>query len=272
MGPKPIPESGKSLAKIDRSEAPSLGAMTRPPEDAKERDSIGQQIWMGVVLRFEHSLSESDLSLWQKPPTKVADSPEHLRLLRSFDNFLLDLFADWGWRMLMSVAVLHRISEWEKHSPHLLERLGRQLALRSRVLRGEKSSPFEQDMVELADKLTEELDRLLRLCREENRNRRLSISCQEIAEWMDATIRKRPLEFEVLRGNRAQLYGFVHMLPLREKAAAEALRRGDLRAKAFFLLWYARTHNRSLKDVKNEFSKRRSERRQSPGTVPNPTP
>ena len=49
-------------------------------------------------------------------------------------------------------------------------------------------------------------------------------------------------QFVKLNADLEQLHGFVHNLPKIDANAAEALRRGDLRHKAFFYLWFARCH------------------------------
>jgi len=121
----------------------SLVSLTRPPLDPLKREEIGEQIWIGIHLRFQQSLSDDDRALWSRPPERPEESREHLRLLRAFDEFLLGQFAEFGWRLLMSVGVLHRVSEWEKHAPDLLSRLGKQLELRSMVLRGSIPSTMQ---------------------------------------------------------------------------------------------------------------------------------
>jgi hypothetical protein len=262
---KQIRESAEALA-ANRSAAdlPSLTSMTRPPSNPSEREMIGQQIWSGLLMRFESALTDRDRGLWRNPPERVEESPEHLRLMHAFDDFLLRRFADWGWRLLMSADVVHRISEWEKHAPALLERLGKEMALRSRVLRGEKPARLEEDIDEFADAATEELSRLLRLQKERFGGARRGPTCEEISAWMQLEIKAQPALFPVLLGNLAELCYFVQSLSKHEPTAAQAMRRGDLRPKSFFLLWFARSHNRSLKDVQNELSSRRAERRRSP--------
>lgn len=255
-------ERAKELGPITSAEAPSLAAMTKPPTDAAERDNIGRQMWGALSFIFESSLSEQDKALWKSPPSDPSQSPEHLRLLHTFDNFILSQFSVWGWRLLMSVEVLQRVSEWEKHDPTLLARLGKEMELRSRVLRGEKSAPLGDGVEAFADGAIEELTRLLRRQREQLHARR-GASCEAIADWMRSEIGTRPDEFPLLRGNLEQLHGFVHTLPRSNATAARAFRRGDLGARGFFILWFALTHNRSVKDVQNMISARRAARRRS---------
>jgi len=268
MDPKQVLESAKEVVRLSSKEESPLALMTRPPSDPMEREMIGGQMWTGILLRFEGGLSEQDKVLWHNPPERVSESPEHLRVMHVFDEFLLGQFAEWGWRLLMSVGVIHRISEWEKHNPALLERLGKELALKSRVLRGEKSAPLPEDIDVFADYAIPELARLLRLQREAFGSTPRGVSCEDIAEWMQSQVRKRPTEFPLLRANLAQLHGFVHNLPNVDRIAARALRRGDLRPRGFFILWYARCSNRSVRDTQNELSRRRSQRRRSSARMP----
>lgn len=254
-------ERAKELSPIASAETPSLAAMTRPPADAAERERIGREIWTAFRFMFESGLSQRDTLLWHNPPSDVSQSPEHVRLLHAFDDFVLSQFAVWGWRLLMSAEVLQRVSEWEKHDPALLERLGKEMAVRSRVLRGEKSAPLGDGVEAFADGAIEELTRLLRRQREQFRADRRGVACEEIADWMRAEIAARPSEFPLLRANLEQLHGFVHTLPRSNPAAAKAFRRGDLRPRGFFTLWFALAHNRSVKDVQNILSARRSARR-----------
>jgi hypothetical protein len=255
--------AAKDSTRRSSAELPPLASMAKPPFDAREREAIGEQMWEAMLLRFEAGLSEKDRQLWHNPRERVEEAPEHLRLMHTFDAFLLGQFAEWGWRLLMSVHVIHRISEWEKHDPALLERLGRELALKSRVLRGEKAAPFAEDIDVFADGAIEELGRLLRLQRENFCKIRRGVSCVTIAEWMQSEIRTRPTEFPLLKANLPQLHGFVHNLPKADGAASRSLKRGDMRARGFFLLWYAQCSNRSVKDVQNELSRRRAQRRRS---------
>jgi hypothetical protein len=252
------------IAKSANNDLPlSLVSLTRPPLNPLERDEIGEQIWIGIHLRFQLNLSDRDRALWVRPPPRPEESPEHLRLLRAFDEFLLCQFAEWGWRLLMSVGVLHRISEWEKHAPDLLRRFGKELELRSMVMRGEKCAPFAEDIDKFADPAIEELARLLRRQRAEFGGKREAVSCENIAVWMRSEIAAHVTEFPRLRANLEQLCGFVHNLPKRNRTAARTLERGDMRAKNFFYSWYASCSNRSAKDVRNQISRRRSAHRSS---------
>jgi hypothetical protein len=248
------------VEELSKEPTPPLALMTRPPADPLVREGIGNQVWAGIVLRFESTLSERDKHLWHAPPADPGKSAEHMRVLHMFDDFLLSQFAEWGWRMFMSPGVIQRLTEWEKHSPAMLERLGRELALRSRVLRGEKAAPLAEDIENFADSAIEELQRLLRRQRDKFGAKTRAPSCREVSAWMKSEIESRPMEFPFLLGNLAQLCGWVETLPAKNPDAGRTLRRGDLRARGFFYAWYAACSNRSPRDVRNLISRLRTRR------------
>lgn len=249
-----------AIEELAKQEAPPLALITSPPADANERDDTGRQMWTGLVLRFENGLSEHDRELWLNPPAEVGASPAHLRVMHAFDDFLLHQFAEFGWLLLMSVSVLKRIAEWQKHAPHLLERLGKELALMSRVSRSEKSAPLPEDIDVFADDASEELQRLLRRQREEFCSKRGVPSCAEIAVWMKSEIQSQPAQFPLLNANLAALVGWVETLPGRNKNAARTLCCGQMGVSAFFHSWYACCMNRSVKDLRNIISRLRARR------------
>jgi hypothetical protein len=241
---------------IRPQEDTQLALLAAPPDDAVLRDRMGQELWEGLILVFERRLSERDLALWKNPPSNISTFPEHLRILGLFDDYILDQFAEWGWRLLMSSGALQRLAEWEKHSPHLLRRLGEELELKSKIFRGEKQARLPEGIEEFADGAIEELGRLLRLQRDEF-GQRATARCERIAEWMKSEVEARQSEFRYLFFHRAQLHAFVRNLPRRNPTMARRVERGDLRAQGFFYQWYATFTNRSPKDVENLISRRR---------------
>jgi hypothetical protein len=241
--------------------AEQLVSMTRPPDDPAVREEIGQQVWSGLWLKFEARLSEQDLRLWRNPPERkhVKDSPEHLRLLHAFDDFLLCEFAEWGWRLLMSVGVLGRLSEWEKHSPALWVRFGKELELKSRVLRGEKQARLGEGIETFADGAIPEL-KLLLVRQKEEFGKRRRFDYNDIAKWMRQEISEHSKEFPNLAANLEQLVGFVANMPRWNKVMAQRFKQGEVRAQGFFYQWFAACSNRSPKDVKNQLSRLRTQR------------
>ena len=197
---------------LSKEAEPPLVLMTRPPGDPMEREVIGGQLWTGVLMRFEGTLSEQDKELWHNPPVDLEKSPQHLRIMHMFDDFLLRQFSEWGWRLLMSTGALQRLSEWEKHNPELLKRFGDGLELKSRVLRGEKSAPLAEDIEKFADRTIPELERLLRMQRDHfgPSTGGLVSKRRGLDEGANPS---RPNEFPSLRGNLAQLCGWVETLP-----------------------------------------------------------
>jgi hypothetical protein len=253
--------AAKEFAAMPIGERVPLALMAAPPTNPLERVVIGDQMWVGVVVRFESGLCERDRVLWQNPPARVTESPEHLRLMHAFDDFLLSMFAEFGWRLLMSVGAIQRISEWEKHNPMLLERLGTELAQRSKVLRGEGRARYPEDMDVFADVAIPELERLFRLKREKFGRHRPS--CTEVAEWIKSEVTRRPEEFPSLSRELLMLEGFVRNLPTLNRDLAWAFERGNIGARRFIYEWFALCHGRSRKDLQNQISERRAQRRRA---------
>lgn len=244
---------------VKRKQAPQLATMAGPPPDTEECIRIGDELWCGLVMRFQEIIPERDAVLFRNPPQDVSNSAEHLRVLNAFDEFLLAQFAEWGWRMFLSRDVVKRLAQWEIHNPDLCRRLGEMLETKSLVFRGERSAPFPQGIEKFADDAIEELGRLLRIQRDEFAQRSV-VRCERIAEWMKLTVEARSSEFPLLHAQLGQLHGFVATLPKRNSAAARSLGRGDIRPEGFFYLWYSSCTNRSTKDVKNRISNRRAHR------------
>jgi hypothetical protein len=237
--------------------APPLALMTEPPSDPMEREEIGNQLWGATLKLFRDTLSENDKRLWNSPPANISQSPEHMRILHTFDDFLLGQFAKWGWRLLMSPGALQRLAEWEKHKPALLARFGRELELKSKVFRGEKSSVFEEDIDIFADLAIDDLKRLLQRQRDEFGRRPVSPDSHRLAAWMKLEIESEPAKYPTLSQYILHVCGWVESLPHRNQDMAKTLLRGDMRAPGFFYQFYADCMNRSAKDVKNETCRRR---------------
>jgi hypothetical protein len=257
-----IERVAKVIATMPIGERVPLPLMATPPVNPIERAVIGDELWGAFLTQFEASLSERDRVLLHNAAERIAESPEHLRVMHTFDDFLLSMFAKFGWRLLMSYGAIQRISEWEKHSPVLLERLGKELAQFSRVSSGEGSTPLPGDMDVFADAAIPELERLFRLKWE--KLGRTGVSCEKISEWMHKEIAGRPEEFPALRPELLMLEGFVRNLPTRKRDFAQAFERGDIRAPGFFYTWVALVYGgRSRKDVQNQIGKQRNQRRRA---------
>lgn len=244
---------------VKTKQVPQLATMAGPPADPEECMRIGDELWSGLVVRFQESIPPGDALLFRNPPRDVSNSAGHMRVLNAFDEFLLGQFAEWGFRMFLSRDVIRRVAQWEMHSPDLCRRMGEMLETKSLVFRGEKSAPFPQGIEKFADGATEELSRLLRLQRDEFAQRSI-VRCERIAEWMKLTVEARSSEFPLLHAQLGQLHGYVTKLPERNPAAARRLERGDIRPEGFFYMWYAACTNRNVKDVKNRISSFRSQR------------
>jgi hypothetical protein len=239
--------------------SPPLVLMTGPPMDPMTREGIGNQIWTGILLRFEGTLSERGKNLWRNPPADPRQSPEHLRVMHMFDDFLLCQIGEQGPVLFMCVGTLQRLFVWMKHSPELLKRLGDELEHHSLVLLGKEKARLPEDLDKFVDRTIPELERLLRMQRD-HFGPSAGASCRDVADWMKGQLQSRPKEFPSLCGNLAQLCGWIETLAARNPVAGRRVRRGTMGAGPFFYLWYADCSKRSLKAVKNEISARRRTR------------
>ncbi len=237
----------------------SLATMELPPTDPAEREEIGAQLYEGLCLRYEQIAPQQDVHLLRTAPANSTDR-EFLMARKRFDEYLIGQFAEWGWRMLMSRAILQTLARWEALDPDLCESVGKALARKSRVYRGQKPAPFFEGIEKFADDAIAELQTLLRLQRNEFSRRSVPAKCDRVAEWLKVEIESRPADFPLLSANVAQLHGYVSTLPARSKKAARMLERGEIRADSLFYEWFAACTNRSVKDVRNRISSRRTQK------------
>ena len=239
-----------------------LDAMNDVPADPAMRARIGAEMFAGLMQRFADGLSSRDLDLWKSPPKDLQGSPEHRRVLNDFDDYLLGLFHTYGWRLFMSEGVLQRLAEWEKHGPHLLKRLGEELALRSRVVKGKARHPLDdRDLYEFKEKASEELKVLFRMARTFFGSSNRRPKCLTIADWMKLEIETQPSSFRSLHASRLSLYSFINTLEQRDHACATRLAAGTLSAKEFFYRWFAAATNRSYEGVRQAISETGPNRR-----------
>lgn len=238
-----------------------LGTMVAPPEDPVECNRIGDELWIGLTLRYRETASARDVELLAKPPENPAKDRDYLMALKRFDAYILEQFAEWGWRMLMSREVVRILARWEGLDPDALETCGKKLALKSKIFRGEKAAPFSEGIEQFADGAITELQSLLRIQRDEFARRGTVARCDRIAEWMKLEIESRPADFPRLHAHLGQLAAYVQTyLPTRNPKAARMLESGIVRADSFFYMWYAVCTNRNVRDVRNQISRRRISR------------
>lgn len=240
----------------------SLTTMRTVPQDATDRQAIGDDLWSGIFLRFEHGLSSSDKELWRSTPATWRDSPKHRPLVNAFDDFLLGQVQQWGWRTLMCRGMLVRLADWEEHSPERLLRLGEALQLRSQVFRGEERAPIDgKDLYQFKEKVFPELRILFRKAATFFGPRRERPSSLEIANWMKREVEDARRSFSFLWANLAQLHGFLAGLDQEDPDIAGRLRTGTMRPKEFIYRWLAATHRREVEVVRQMISRRETHRR-----------
>jgi len=251
-------------AKESLATRPTLAVMTGPPGDPAEYKRAGDELWTGLLYRYQQTATARDLELLQHPPHNPLQDREYQLALRRFDEYILEQTGVWGWRMDMSSEIVRVKARWESTNPGFLERYGQKQGLKSRTLRGEKSAPFLEGDEQFADDAILELKSLLRRQREEFGRRGTVPRCDHIAEWIRLEIESRPMDYPRLRAHLGQLHGYVaNYLPIYNKKAAAMLESGGIRADSFFYGWYAAAHQRSVPAVRNEISRRRRQTQSS---------
>jgi len=252
----------KELSGIERKQPEQLAMMLALPDDPAECNRIGEELWIGLTLRYQQIASVQDVQLLAKPPENPDQRRDYQVALQRFDDYILDQFGVWGPAMLTSREVVRILFRWKSLRPDLFEKMGKQLALHSRIFRGEKSAPLSEGSEEFADAAIVELGILLRRQRDEfHRRPAVTPRCDRIAEWMKFEMEAHPDDFPGLYAHRGQLHGYVrNYLPQRNKKAAQELESGRIRADSLFYQWYAASTNRSARDVRNLISRRRSKK------------
>src|SRR5262250_3636607 len=100
----------------------NLETMALPPKDAAEREQIGKELYTGLCLNYERIAPERDVYLIKTAAANCTD-PEFLAASKRFDEYILEQFAEWGWRMLMSRDIIAILARWEALAPELFRRL-----------------------------------------------------------------------------------------------------------------------------------------------------
>jgi hypothetical protein len=229
----------------------NLAALSHFPEDAFERDRIGEQMALAAFLRFEKKLSPNQLRLWQNP----TDCFDYMQLVRAFDEFLLELFEHFGPALFLSRQVLDRLLKWRRHRPELFKRLGQALEDHCRIFHGEQRAPIGGDFYAFKQLAVPELKQLFRKGRTVFALRRRDPISLEIADWLLAQIEGAASQFPQLWPNRCQLHVFVAGL---DETQANLLASGKLPAAEFFYLWVGSTHGRDPKKVRDIISSRKA--------------
>jgi hypothetical protein len=236
-------------AKTDR--LPPIAILAEPPSDASLRAEIGEQVWSGVVLRFERTLSPEDRAKWK------AQQPEDAYLIDRFDAFLRDMILEYGAKLFWSYGGLARLAIWETNSATLKE-VWKKFEDRARIFEGRKCAPLPPDIAYFADVCIGELTRLLVLVKTDLFARPIPVTCERIAGKMLVEINARPTEFPVLWPSASLLAGFIENLPKlhfsRGDKAAAKLKTGRMQSRELFYLFYALNLNRSVKAIRNAVS------------------
>jgi hypothetical protein len=241
--------------------APPLALLMTPPADSVAREDLGKQIWAGLILRFEAQLSERDRWLFTHAPDNWTKSAEHMRLAHELDAFLIhDGLVQFGPLVFCSLDFLKRFWSWRNDNPDLFEQAGKALKNHALIWLGKEKAPWPPDLDKIADRVIEELEKLLRRMRDEFGSRRMAPSCSRVAAWMKLEIEARPEEFSTLRAELAMLCGWVENLARQNQDAARRLSGGQMRGDSFFYLWYSHLSKHRQKTVRNRTAHLRTHR------------
>jgi hypothetical protein len=180
-----------------------------PPQSAADREYYGLLLWANVCGRFKKTLSASDLRLWRSHSADVRSSLAHVRLMKSFDDFLLAQFRYYGPALFFSHGVLQRLFEWRGDDSHWMKLLGAMLELNSRVARGEAGArfPITQDHSVFKREAVKELRVLFSKIRTEfsSKNRTPAL----IADCVARMVKQQPHVFPCVNRSLPQLQSFL---------------------------------------------------------------
>lgn len=228
--------------------------MATPPRSAAEREFYGELLWANVRGRFAQTLSASDLRLWENHPADVGGSPAHVRLLKSFDDFLLAQFRYFGPALFMSYGVLRRIFEWRRDTPHRMRLLAAELELNSRAVcdEGNVHFPISQELGASKPETVKELRILFSRIRTEfsSKNR----TTASIAGCAECVVKQQPRVFPSLRRALPQLKSFL-LVAQEDLVLGIVTRRTH--AASFFDAWVASATGYSVEHARQAMSSSR---------------
>jgi hypothetical protein len=226
-----------------------------PPQSAADREYYGLLLWANVCGRFKKTLSASDLRLWRSHSADVRSSLAHLRLMKSFDDFLLAQFRYYGPTLFFSHGVLQRLFEWRGDDSHWMKLLGAMLELNSRVVRGEAGArfPITQDHSVFKREAVEELRVLFSKIRTEfsSMNRTPAL----IADCFERMVKQQPRVFPCVNRSLPQLESF---LLVAQEDLVLGIVSGRTHAPSFVDAWVASATGYSVQRARQAMSRSRS--------------
>ena len=137
-----------------------IQAVERIPRDPKQRIKLSALIGAKFLFEFTDQLSRRERHLWDERGLKSS------QICKRMDNFIFEQARTLGWRLFLCEVVLDRISEWwqgENDGPELLAKLGKELSLGAKVIRGKARFPLNNPGIyQFKKDITDEVRRLLR--------------------------------------------------------------------------------------------------------------
>jgi hypothetical protein len=245
----------EKLTILTRGEQLVEAQIMDPPQSAADREYYGLLLWGNVCGRFKETLSASDLRLWGSHSADVRSSLAHVRLMKSFDDFLLAQFRHYGPALFWSHGVLQRLSEWRGNNSHWMNLLGAQLELNSRVVCGEAGArfPIGKELGALKPEVVRELRILFPKVRTEffSKNR----TAKKIASWVERVVKEQPLVFPCLNRSLPQLKMFL--LTAQQEGLVLGIVTRRTHAPSFVNSWVASATGYSVQRARQEMSRSR---------------
>lgn len=225
-----------------------------PPQSAADREYYGLLLWANVCGRFKKTLSASDLRLWRSHSADARSSRALVRLMKSFDDFLLAQFRYYGPALFFSHGVLQRLFEWRGDGSHWMKLLGAMLEVNSRVARGEAGArfPITQDHSVFKREAVKELRVLFSKIRTEFASKNRMPTLIAIADWVEHTVKHQPRVFPSLRRGLPQLKSF---LLVAQEDLVLGIVTGRTHAPSFVDTWVASATGYSVQRARQAMSR-----------------
>lgn len=225
------------ISRIERREG-------MPPEE------LGNLITRELDDITVYFLSKTECQKFAGPTQDGADEESISSIL---DAVILKQAETLGWRLLLSIRVQWRLSEWEQHphGPELHEHLGKALAKSSRILQGKELPPIDNpDLISTQAATTEELRVVLLRMREVFAPRHASPDDKEVLELF-VTIVSDSEDHSRLKANLAQWRQFFEANPASLKLQVFGK---HLSPVALFLDWLAFCKGHEVETLRKKIS------------------
>lgn len=228
-----------------------LHDLARVPDDLSVRSVVSLSLVQLIEEGWLTRLSEIDtvaLNRFSEGLTDTIEPPEAAtRIFDALDDVIFSQARTLGSKLLLCDAVLRRLIKWDSLSngPELWKRLGQEMAMHIRVVRGEAKLPLEDRMRAFRVDLKREHSLLRRWIRSQ---RQTSMDTDELVALTRHYTEENPDSFRRLRANWTLFESFVRNEP-------EWLTQRTLTSAAFADAFLAKHTNRSEESLRQSISK-----------------